>query len=82
MSARGPRAVVTPTYALFVRDRALVFTFLGAFWAVESIANWTGAPVWAYGLIAVPVIGLTAFAAAGLVSSRGLRKPRTRRGQP
>jgi hypothetical protein len=57
---------------MFVVIGALVFSVLGAFWAVESIANWPGAPVWAYGLVAIPVIGLTALAATRLVSSRSL----------
>jgi hypothetical protein len=71
MSSRESR-VVTPTYAMFVVIGALVFTFLGAFWSVESIVNWPGAPVWTYGLVAIPTVGLTAFAFMRLVRSRGL----------
>jgi len=72
MRTRSAQVVVTPTYALFVVIGALIFSFLGAFWAAESIANWPGAPAWAYGLVAVLVLGLTAFAVARLVSSRSL----------
>jgi hypothetical protein len=72
MSTRRAQVVVTPTYALFVVIGALVFSFLGAFWAVESIANWRGASARAYALVAIVVIGLTAFAVARLASSRSL----------
>ncbi len=68
MSAR----VVSPTYALFVVVGALVFTFLGAFWALASIANWPGVPAWGNVLVAAPVIGLTAYAVVRMVSSRRL----------
>jgi hypothetical protein len=68
----GPSRVVTPTYAMFVVIGAAIFTLLGASWALASVVNWPGAPAWAYGLVAVPVAGLSAFALVRLVRSREL----------
>jgi hypothetical protein len=57
---------------MFVVTGTVVFSFLGAFWAIVSIANWQGAPLWGYSLVAVPVIALNALAVTRLISSRSL----------
>ena len=72
MTTRDSRVVVTPTYAMFVVIGAVVFTFLGAFWAVESIANLPAAPLWSYGLVAIVVVALGALAVRRFASSRSL----------
>jgi hypothetical protein len=72
MSSRASRLAVTPTYAMFVVVGALVFTLLGAYWAVASLVNWPAAPVWAYALVAIPAAGLVALAVVRLVRSRAL----------
>ena len=58
---------ISRSYAIDVSIGALVLTVFSAFWALESISNWPQAPFYLYGILSLPVLGLTLFAVSRLI---------------